>query len=173
MGQMTTSIGLFPGFVNLHWTVYQNGSGTLYPGVVGGLIGGATVLGGVLFAEYLTRRREQTQRFKDELWNLLQQGTDIFVDSGEKSTRDQIIRRSAPFIAQIGRLRGAANPPQVKSKEKRRAVEQILVRYNAARVEWINKGTTPDADDVLGSEIDSLIYYRRWPRRPQKPFGPV
>jgi hypothetical protein len=172
MGVMTTSTGLFHGFVNLHLTVYQGGSGSLVPSVVGGLIGGATVLGGVLFAEYLTRKREQTQRYRDELWNLVQQGTNIFIHNPrEKLSHDEIVRRSASFLAQIGRLLGAANPPQVKSKEKRKAVEQILVRFHTARGEWLNKGITPDADEVLGDEIDSLVYYRRWPRKPQKPLG--
>ena len=74
MGSMTTSIGLFHGFVNLHFTVSQGGSGSLAPSVWGGLIGGGTVLSGVLLAEYLARRREQTQRFKDEVWNVVAQG---------------------------------------------------------------------------------------------------
>ena len=66
MGRMTTWIGLFLALNVSRLVIYRATSDGLAPSVVGGLIGGVTVLVGVLCAEYLTRRRERTQRFKDK-----------------------------------------------------------------------------------------------------------
>lgn len=171
MGPVTTSTGLFHGFAILHLMGSQGGYGSLAPSVWGGLIGGGTVLCGVLLAEYLARRREQTQRFKDEVWNVVAQGTDIFVE--EKGlTREEIQRRSSFFVAQLGRLRGAANPPQLKSRQKCLAVEGILIRYAEVRVAWRDQGVAPKPDYVIGDEINRLVYYRPWWKGKQRRVKP-
>jgi hypothetical protein len=167
LGTMSVGNGLLQSSVNLHCTGCQIISGSLAPAVVGGLIGGATVFLGVWCAEYAARRREQTQRFRDEYWLLLSTTLEFFTDI-PNLTANEFARRSNAFIGQLGRLRSAARPPQTESNKKILAVEAMLHRYDVERAVWRQGGRTPDMEFVLGNEISQLALHLPWWREPWK-----
>ena len=51
------------------------------------LIGGTTVLGGDLFAEYLARKRDQANRFDDAVWRTLIRALTYFTHPPRPSSR--------------------------------------------------------------------------------------
>jgi hypothetical protein len=163
MAPMTTTTTYSHAYVTLHCVGCQIGSSSLVPSVVGGLIGGATVFAGVLFAEYLTRRRERTQRFDDELWNLLSTGTEVFASVGEVSVSERD-RRTTLVLAQMARLISASKPPQKNYEAKLRESIAIFMRFTKASAAWRNGSPPPTADEVLGNKIYDLSgeEIRRW-----------
>jgi hypothetical protein len=133
-------------------------SGTLVPSVVGGLIGGATVLVGVLVAEYLTRKRERVNRFDDAYWNLHAQGKSVFNQARWGGLFDPTL-----FLVALGRLRSEARPPLPNAKAITREIDAILGRYISGVDRWKQgKGPFPDVIVIFGDDIDRLA------KRPEK-----
>jgi hypothetical protein len=169
---MTTSSGLFRVLFTSHLATSQPTSGGLAPSVVGGLIGGVTVLVGVLCAEYLARRRERTQRFKDEVFSVQEQATELFYDM-DNLTRPESIRLSALVVNQLGRLIAASQPPQYKARKKQIGTRTTFIDFVKCLHEWKASGTTFSFDDFWCSDLDPLIdhqpWWRRKPRFPELP----
>jgi len=129
-------------------------SGILSQSVSGGLIGGGTVLLGVLVAEYLAHRREQTGKFQSEFWNLIAMWNDTFGwPTPERA------RASGLIVAQLGRLFGASTPPQRKWRAKAKEVSAVAGRYQAAAKKWRENGTIPEANLVIGKKLEELAYF--------------
>jgi hypothetical protein len=160
MGAMTTTTGLFHNLLNFHVTVNQIGSDSVVPSVVGGLIGGATVFAGVLFAEYLTRKRERIWRFDDERHNLLVRGADIFIP-GLAYSQAERDKRSLEFVAQLMLLRSHARPPLPKATEIVEEIEAIYKRYKPVADGWRKGGPIPDANTIIGTKLAELSYRKR------------
>ena len=130
--------------------------GPLAQAVVGGVIGGVTVFLGVLLAEYWNRKRDRANQFDDAYWTLWVEGkalSDAF-KSGQSNT--------APFLAAMGRLRGAARPPLPHAKELSTEIEAMLNRYQAQLVAWDGGGAPPNIKEVIGDHLAKLA------RRPGK-----
>lgn len=161
LGIMTIPIGLPLALNASREIVYRPTSAGLVPSVVGGLIGGGTVLVGVLFAEYLARRRDRAQRFLDELWNLVDVGSGIFADD-QNATTNEKDRLSALFFVQIARLLDSARPPIYKSKKKLDEVMEIYTRFLRASRVWKSGGKSPDPNEVIGDEIWKLSSEKPW-----------
>lgn len=145
----------------LHVTVSLRGSESLVPSVVAGVIGGATALAAALIVNHLERRREQTQRFKDEVFNVFTTGTDIFVGTEGLGPSD-LERRSALFVTQLSRLVDACGPPQWKWREKKAVTKGIFIRYVNALPDWKSDGLVPNHEMVFGSELDPFVAHKSW-----------
>ena len=132
---MITTTGLLAKSVTLHCVGCQITSGSLVPSVVGGLIGGATVFGGVLFAEYLTRKRERIWRFDDERNNLLVRGADIFIP-GLAYTREERDKRSLEYVAQLMLLRSLSRPLSLVRTGVRSIIRLETMEESEHRALW-------------------------------------
>ena len=137
---------------SLHSHGSQGGSGTLAQSVVGGLIGGGTVLLGVLCAEYVTRKRERANRFDDAFWNLQERAGAMFraIDTAPSEFA------SLPFLVDIGRLRSEARPPLPNAKPIANEINEIIRRYYAALDAWGAGGPPPNVSAIIGDEIARL-----------------
>jgi hypothetical protein len=162
MKVMATSTGLFHGFVNLHVNIYQSGSNGLVVAALGGLIGGVTVFLGVRFADKLAQRRARTQKFDDELFNLMSMWADvgIIVDAETPTER---ARHVARVITQFGRVITASQPPQHKAEEKVVEALTAFAKFNEALLAWSQGGAPPEIDKI-GSKLFDLggEEFRRW-----------
>jgi hypothetical protein len=148
----------------LHCTGCQIVSGSLAPAVFGGLIGGFMVFAGVWCAEYLTRRREQTNRFRDEYWSFIPISLEVF-NAFQRltfTTSDEEVYR---FMLALGRLRSSARPPQSKSNVKVIETNAVLHRLDVERKVWELGGNPPDMEFVLGEILHDLALRIPWWRR--------
>ena len=157
---MPSRTGLSSNITNLHCVSCQITSGSLAPAVVGGLIGGATVFAGVLFAEYLTRKRERIWRFDDERNELLVRGADIFIP-GLAFSREERDRKSLEFVAQLLLLRSQCRPPLPRAKKIADEVDAIIDRYKPVSAAWRNGGPIPKPEDIIGIKLAELSYRKR------------
>src|ERR1019366_7585315 len=150
-----TMTGLFHGFVNLHLTVYRGGSGSLVRSVAGGFIGGVIVLFGVLFAEYLSRKRDRANRFDDAMWRVIIKGTELFIPT-EGLTEGEKARASLLFFLELGRWRSRGRPPLRNHHEIADEIGKIMERNKTAGRVWRSEGTVPNAQDIIGFELAKL-----------------
>jgi hypothetical protein len=122
-----------------------------------------TVFLGVVLAEYLTRRREHTQRFQGEWWNVVAMWNETFSD--RKGDVHDRARSFAILTTQLGRVIASAIPPQHKWRTKMQEATDIFYRLNEHRDRWVEDGTAPDAGDVLGELLPSVAYHASIPTR--------
>ena len=156
---MTTAIAI--GFARNSANVFCSGcridSGGLAPSVVGGLIGGTTVLIGVLCAEWLTRKRELAYKIDSAFADLLAQGALLLWDDSDDSTKN-IHRKCALYFVELTKMQSAARPPLHGYKEIRTELEAILLRFNAASDRWQSGGKPPNVTELLGEQIGLLVH---------------
>ncbi len=165
-GQMTTAAlsGLPHHFITLCAQTYRSDSSSFDTSVRAGVIGGITVLVGVLFAEWLTLRRETANRFSDAWWVFFAQSANVFFNGSAKDSED-VLWRSSLFLAELGKLHSAAHWPLHNHKEVRDEVEEIIKRFQEAQRPWREVGQIPSVEFVLGAKIGPLARdSSRWPR---------
>ena len=167
---MTTSTGLLHNFWSLQTVVYRNGSGSLAPSIWGGVIGGATVLLGVLFAEWLALKRETAHRFADAYWNVMEQSANILALGPQASTQD-IFWRTSQYLVELDKLNSASRWPLYNHKEVLAEVKDIVARFQLASTNWRNDGAPLTTEVMLSTKIALLARESsRWPRwRPLPP----
>jgi hypothetical protein len=127
------------------------GSGTLVQSVVGGLIGGATVLVGVLVAEFLARRRERADRFDDALWDLHASGKKLYEQMVQGGGSD-----TTTFVVDLRRLRSAARPPLPNARAIAAEVQEILDRYTAGLGARRSGQPFPATREIIGDKLAGL-----------------
>jgi hypothetical protein len=143
----------------------------VWQSIVGGAIGGATVLLGVLVAEWLTRVRERRDRINDSLFNVLQFSILLTVEDTTKVTPHMWIERVTPFQIEVGRLGRQARWPMRNAKEIRQEVHEILKRYKQTSSELLTHQKKIDPREVVGDRLGPLVRIRPrhhwWHRHPK------
>ncbi len=168
---MTTSIGLLHNISSLQKVVYRNGSGGLAPSIWGGVIGGVTVLLGVLVAEWLSLKRETAHRFGDAYWNVMEQCANILA-LGPQASPQEIFWRTSQYLVELGKLHSASRWPLYNHKNVLAEVKEIVARFQVASMNWRNGGAPLTAEAMHGSEIALMARESsRWPRWRSLPPG--
>jgi hypothetical protein len=144
-------------------------TGSIAPSVIGGLIGGFTVLVGVLIADYLTRRREQCYRYDDAFNAMMASSRDVFFAPDDASTRE-IIHWCLRFKQDLGKIRREARWPLPRSKKISAEAKVCYERFDVVADAWRDYRTRPLLDDVLGSKLGVLSFRKAhwWHRYPKQ-----
>lgn len=127
--------------------------------MVAGLVGGAVVLLGVVFAEALVRNRERRRRLEEAVWNLrtpLQGG--LLTGHVDHLSQAELSARYSTFADQLGRIRAEAKWPMRNAKQIRDEVDEITVRLMVAMAKWgANRAGPPRLGPILGDKLLRLV----------------
>lgn len=124
--------------------------------VIGWVAAFGAVFAGVFVAEYMTRRRERAEKFGEEYFALLEKSVPLFTHFPPAGSPDERFLSNV-FMAQLGKLRHAARPPQPNSRAKRREVDHIIDRYDDARDAYRKGGPVPIGHDIFGTRVGELV----------------
>jgi hypothetical protein len=131
------------------------GSGGLAPSIWGGVIGGCTVLVGVLLAEWLNLKREAARKFDESFWNVMAQSTNILFND-PNATKQDITLRSSIYLVELGKLHSASRWPLYDHKKVLEEVTAVIDRYQNAIMQWREGGAAPTTKDLLGTQLGVL-----------------
>jgi hypothetical protein len=151
-------------FWSLQTVVYKSSSSGLAASIWGGVIGGTTVLLGVLIAEWLALKRETAHRFGDAYWDVMAQSAHI-LSMGIQASPHEIFGLSSQYLIELGKLHSAARWPLHNHKEVLAEVKEIVTRFQLISTNWRNGGAPPTTEGILGTQIGLLARESsRWPR---------
>jgi hypothetical protein len=124
--------------------------------VLVGLVGGITILIGVVATEVLIRFRERRRDLNQSMANLRLMSSGLLFGLGDTSSAE--VRRTyfefVETLATVGRL---ARWPISGSKEIRQEVGAITARYAVSIAAWRAHNTEPKLAEIMGDKINLLV----------------
>jgi len=121
--------------------------------VVATFIGAIAVLGGVLLAESLAKRREQKNRFDDaqmEMWAL-----------GDGLFEAPFSHQGVQFLTCLGRMLREAHDPLPNAKPIATEVVAMMRRYLEVKAAWAAGDQSRDGRYVIGDRLAPLTDWHR------------